>query len=116
MSRSRRSQTYYAGINIIFLITRVFKKLCYKRLPLHHDKICFADLVYTRSYFINHRHVKFRTNNNIVIDIHRSANRIHWSIFEDEKKERIEIGDVNFHQKLCCVIKFAPKGRLGKTT
>ena len=34
---------------------------------------------------------------------------MHWPIFEDEKGETVEIGDVNFHKKSCCDEKFAPK-------
>ena len=34
---------------------------------------------------------------------------MHWPIFEDEKGDSVELGDVNLHKKSCCNEKFAPK-------
>ena len=31
------------------------------------------------------------------------------TVFEEEKGESVEIGDVDFHKKSCCVEKFTPK-------
>ena len=56
--------------------------------------------------------MKFRRNRanvNIVIGIKSGPSHIHWPIFEDEKGESVELGDVNLHKKSCCDEKFAPK-------
>ena len=53
--------------------------------------------------------MKFRRNRaniNIVIGISNDLSHTHWPIFEDEKGERVEIGDVNFHKKPCCLNQF----------
>ena len=34
---------------------------------------------------------------------------MHWPVFEDEKGESVELGDINLHKKSCCNEKFAPK-------
>ena len=63
-------------------------------------------------HFFIHAHVKFRRNRaniNIVIGIQSGLSHMHWSIFEDEKGESVELGDVNLHKKSCCDEKFAPK-------
>ena len=39
---------------------------------------------------------------------------MHWPIFEDEKGDSVELGDVNLHKKSCCNEKFPPKG-MGNT-
>ena len=65
---------------------------------------------------IIHAHVKFlrnRANINIVIGILSGLSHIHWPIFEDEKGESFEIGDVNFHKKSSFYEKFVPKNRWG---
>ena len=59
-----------------------------------------------------HAYVKFRRNRaniNIVIGIKSGLSHIHWHVFEDEKGESVELGDVNLHQKWCCDEKFALK-------
>ena len=56
--------------------------------------------------------VKFQRNHaniNIVIDIQSSISHLHWTLFEDKKEERDEIGGANFHKNSCCVETFAPK-------
>ena len=50
-----------------------------------------------------------RENINIVIGIKSGLSHKHWPIFEDEKGESVELGDVNLHKKSCCYEKFAPK-------
>ena len=50
-----------------------------------------------------------RANINIAIGILSGLSHIHWPIFEDEKEESVEIGDVNVHKKSCCDEKFAPR-------
>ena len=59
-----------------------------------------------------HAYVTFRRNRgniNKVIGISSGLSHIHWSIFEDEKGESVELGDVDIHKKSCCDEKFAPK-------
>ena len=41
--------------------------------------------------------------------IQNSISHIHWQSFEDEKEESVDIGDVNFHNKSCCVETLIPK-------
>ena len=41
---------------------------------------------------------------------------MHWPIFEDEKGEIIEIGDVNFYKRSCCDEQFAPKKGWGQSS
>ena len=60
-----------------------------------------------------HAHVKFRRNRAniyIVIGIWSGLSHIHWPIFEGEKGESVELGDVNLHKKLCCDESLPQKG------
>ena len=67
---------------------------------------------------IIHPNVKFqgnKLNNKIkIIGIQSRISHIHLPLFEDAKKESIEIG-VNFHKKSCCVETFASKRDVEKS-
>ena len=56
-----------------------------------------------------------RANINIVIVIYSGLSHMHWPIFEDGKRESVELGDVNLHKKTWCDEKFSPK-RVGEQT
>ena len=97
---------------MVRISTKVLQKIVMSDSPCARRRYAALILCIHIRHSIIHPHVKFQdnqTNINIIIGIQSSLSLIHWSLFEDEKKESVEIGGAIFHNASRCVETFAPK-------
>ena len=84
-------------------------------MTFHAQEQCMLDwLCINILHSIIHAHVIFRRNRaNINIMVIGSLSHIHWPIFEDEKGENVEIGDINSAKKVVLRWKVCHKKEMG---